>query len=196
MPSAPVGQKPQIDLRDVVRMTGIAFGWMGATTAFASVVRKPNNLCWPSTGALFGPLTPRQGVHRPAKANKRRSLSEGEPLRRLLAITHRPSSLRRFLGQEPPDYGGRSCGRKGVDLVPGLSRPCQGSDGYRLTEWDRGGMTFGQDNQGDRWTTSPLASPDTTITTNLASRALTLGRMRARRPHGRPRAAFVAFWVG
>ncbi|MDF2812125.1 MAG: hypothetical protein K0S56_3156, partial [Microvirga sp.] len=25
----------------VVRMTGMAFGWMGATTAFGSVVRKP-----------------------------------------------------------------------------------------------------------------------------------------------------------
>ena len=45
----------------VVRMTGIAFGWIGATTAFASVVRKPNNSCCPSTGALFGPRTPRQG---------------------------------------------------------------------------------------------------------------------------------------
>jgi hypothetical protein len=50
----------------VVRMTGMALGWIGATTAFASVVRKPNNSCCPSTGALFGPRTPRQGVQRPA----------------------------------------------------------------------------------------------------------------------------------
>src|SRR5271166_844817 len=49
-------------------MTGMALGWIGATIAFGSVVRKPNSSCSPSTGALFGPLTPRQGVHRPAKA--------------------------------------------------------------------------------------------------------------------------------
>src|SRR5208283_5912815 len=46
----------------------IALGWIGATIALGSVVRKPNSSCSPSTGALFGPLTPRQGVHRPAKA--------------------------------------------------------------------------------------------------------------------------------
>jgi hypothetical protein len=40
-------------------MTGMAFGWMGATTALASVVRKPNSSCSPLTGALFGPRTPR-----------------------------------------------------------------------------------------------------------------------------------------
>ncbi len=38
--------------------------------AFASVVRKPNSSCLPSTGALFGPLTPCQDAHRPAKANR------------------------------------------------------------------------------------------------------------------------------
>ena len=47
----------------------MAFGWIGATIALASVVRKPNSSCSPSTGALLGPRTPRQGVHRPAKAN-------------------------------------------------------------------------------------------------------------------------------
>jgi hypothetical protein len=57
----------------VVRVTGIAFGWIGATTAFGSVVRKPKTSCCPSTGALFGPRTPRQGVHRPANANNGRS---------------------------------------------------------------------------------------------------------------------------
>jgi hypothetical protein len=66
-----IGQQPQIHV--VVRMTGMALGWIGATTPFASVVRKPNNSCCPSTGAPFDPRTPRQGVHRPAKANKGRS---------------------------------------------------------------------------------------------------------------------------
>ena len=36
----------------VVRITGIAFGWIGATIALASVVRNPNSSCCPSTGAL------------------------------------------------------------------------------------------------------------------------------------------------
>jgi len=54
-------------------MTGIAFGWIGATIAFASVVRKPNNSWSPSMGALSGPRTPFQGVHNPAKANSGRS---------------------------------------------------------------------------------------------------------------------------
>jgi hypothetical protein len=48
-------------------MTGIALGWIGATIPLASVVRKPNNSCSPSMGALFGPLTPRERVHRPPR---------------------------------------------------------------------------------------------------------------------------------
>ena len=51
----------------------MAFGWMGATMALASVVKNPNSSCSPSTGALFGPRTPRQRVHNPAKANSGRS---------------------------------------------------------------------------------------------------------------------------
>ena len=51
----------------------MAFGWIGATIALASVVRNPNSSCSPSIGALLGPRTPRQGVHRPAKANSGRS---------------------------------------------------------------------------------------------------------------------------
>ena len=35
--------------------------WTDATIAFASVVRKPNSSCLPSTGALFGPRKPRLG---------------------------------------------------------------------------------------------------------------------------------------
>ena len=35
-----------------VRMTGMAFGWIGATIALASVVRKPKSSYSPSTGAL------------------------------------------------------------------------------------------------------------------------------------------------
>jgi hypothetical protein len=42
-------------------------------------------------------------------------------------------------------------------------RVCQDSQGYRSTEWDRDGMRFGDDNQGDRWSTSRWR--DTTITT-------------------------------
>ncbi len=57
----------------VVRIAGIALGWIGATTALASVVKKPNSWCSPSTVALLGPLTPRQRVHKPAKANSGRS---------------------------------------------------------------------------------------------------------------------------
>ena len=51
-----------------VRMTGMAFGWMGATIALASVVRNPKSSCTPSIDALLGPRTPLQGVQRPAKA--------------------------------------------------------------------------------------------------------------------------------
>jgi hypothetical protein len=53
----------------VIRITGIAFGWIGAMVALASVVRKAKSSCSPSIGALLGPRTPRQGVHRPAKTN-------------------------------------------------------------------------------------------------------------------------------
>jgi len=44
-------------------------------------------------------------------------------------------------------------------------RACQGPDGYRSTEWDRDGMTFGQDNQGDRWTTFRWQGIETTTVT-------------------------------
>jgi hypothetical protein len=40
---------------------------------------------------------------------------------------------------------------------------CLGPDGYVSHEWDRDGMRFGQDNQGDTWSTSRWR--DTTITT-------------------------------
>jgi hypothetical protein len=46
----------------------MALEWMGATMAFASVVKNPNSSCLPSTCALFGPRT---------HANSSRSL-EGE----------------------------------------------------------------------------------------------------------------------
>jgi hypothetical protein len=41
-------------------------------------------------------------------------------------------------------------------------RVCQDSQGYRSTEWDRDGMTIGQDNQGDRWTTLRWRDIETT----------------------------------
>jgi hypothetical protein len=44
-------------------------------------------------------------------------------------------------------------------------RVCQDSHGYRSTEWDRDGMRFGQDNQGDRWTTSRWRDMETTTIT-------------------------------
>ena len=44
----------------------MAFGWTGATTAFASVVRKPKNSRSPSPGFAFVPRVPRQVVQRPA----------------------------------------------------------------------------------------------------------------------------------
>ena len=43
---------------------------MGATTALASVVRKPNSSCLPSMGALLGPRTPRREARRLAKAKR------------------------------------------------------------------------------------------------------------------------------
>jgi hypothetical protein len=49
-----------------------------------------------------------------------------------------------------------------LDLVPGY-RVCQDSHGYRSTEWDRDGMTIGQDNQGGKWTSWRWR--DTTTTT-------------------------------
>ena len=51
----------------------MALEWMGAMMALASVVKNPNSSCSPSTGALFGPRTPRHLVQRPAKANSGRS---------------------------------------------------------------------------------------------------------------------------
>src|SRR3954465_3317726 len=54
----------------VVRITGIALGWIGATTAFASVVRKLNRRCSNSPSAFL--RTPVQGRQIPAKQNKGR----------------------------------------------------------------------------------------------------------------------------
>jgi hypothetical protein len=33
-------------------------------------------------------------------------------------------------------------------------RICSGPGGYRSTEWERDGMRFGEDSDGNRWTTS------------------------------------------
>jgi hypothetical protein len=41
-------------------------------------------------------------------------------------------------------------------------RVCQDSHGYRSTEWDRDGMTIGQDSDGRRWTTSRWRDMETT----------------------------------
>ena len=53
--------------------SSIGFGWIGATMALASVVKNPNSSCSRSTGALFGPRSPCQRAHNPAKANNGRS---------------------------------------------------------------------------------------------------------------------------
>ena len=44
-------------------------------------------------------------------------------------------------------------------------RICQGPHGYRSTEWDRGGMVFGEDNRGDRWSTSRWQDRETSTIT-------------------------------
>jgi len=79
----------------VVRITGIALGWTGATMALASVVKNPNSSCSTSTGALFGPRTPRQRVHNPANANSGRSSLSAEPCRRLARRRRRIFAERR-----------------------------------------------------------------------------------------------------
>ena len=42
---------------------------------------------------------------------------------------------------------------------------CQGPGGYVSHEWSRDGMRFGQDNQGDRWSTSRWQGIETTTVT-------------------------------
>src|SRR5690606_3350418 len=62
------GARSHVSISSVVRrITGIAFGWIGFTTAFGSVVR--NAKISTSTGPSFFFLTPFQLVHIPAKAN-------------------------------------------------------------------------------------------------------------------------------
>ncbi|TCR07360.1 hypothetical protein EDF70_1011334 [Neorhizobium sp. JUb45] len=51
----------------VVRITGIAFGWIGFTTEFGSQVRKPNSSWVPSRGVFIEPRVPSQSVQMPAK---------------------------------------------------------------------------------------------------------------------------------
>jgi hypothetical protein len=61
-----------------------------------------------------------------------------------------------------------------IGVTPALAGPvycstwqgittCQGPGGYLSQEWNRDGMRFGDDNRGDRWTTSRWR--DTTTTT-------------------------------
>ena len=49
-------------------------------------------------------------------------------------------------------------------------RICQGPGGYRSTEWDRGGMVFGDDSDGDRWSTSRWQDRETTTVTSAPRR--------------------------
>jgi hypothetical protein len=41
-------------------------------------------------------------------------------------------------------------------------RICSGPGGYRSTEWDRDGMLFEEDSDGNRWTTSRWQGLETT----------------------------------
>ena len=41
-------------------------------------------------------------------------------------------------------------------------RVCSGPGGYSSTEWSRDGMRFGQDSDGDRWSTSRWQGSETT----------------------------------
>ena len=63
-----------------------------------------------------------------------------------------------------------------IGVSPALAQPlmcstwqqiatCQGPGGYVSHEWDRGGMRFGDDNQGDRWSTSRWQGIETTTVT-------------------------------
>src|SRR5262249_58659325 len=58
----------------VTKITGIAFGWIGSTTAFGAVVRKPYTSCGPGIGFDFVPRSPLNTVQIPAKAARGRSL--------------------------------------------------------------------------------------------------------------------------
>jgi hypothetical protein len=57
----------------VVRITGIAFGWIGSTTAFGAVVRKPWTRCGPGMGFDLVPRSPLNSVQIPANAVSGRS---------------------------------------------------------------------------------------------------------------------------
>src|ERR1700756_2923656 len=51
----------------VVKITGTALGWIGSTTAFGAVVRKPYTLCGPGIGFDFVPRAPLNPGPIPAK---------------------------------------------------------------------------------------------------------------------------------
>src|SRR6267154_6643925 len=57
----------------VVKITGIALGWIGSTTAFGAVVRKPQTRCGPGIGLDVVPRSSLNAVQMPAKANTGRS---------------------------------------------------------------------------------------------------------------------------
>ena len=54
-----VGADPsEVRRVSVVRITGMAIGWIGSTTAFGAVVRKPWTLCGPGIGFALVPRSP------------------------------------------------------------------------------------------------------------------------------------------
>ena len=70
----------------VVRMTGMALGWIGATIALASVVRKPKSSCSPSTGALFRAAHAAPGRPHAGESEEGPIFAQREPLRCLAGL--------------------------------------------------------------------------------------------------------------
>src|ERR1700684_4689853 len=102
---------------------------MGATMAFGSVVRNPNNSCSPSTGALLVPLTPRHGVHSPANANRGLSSAMANHVGILRGFPSAYSqnavagTTQRFFGDSHP----RQCGLETLRIfVTGRPPDCAG----------------------------------------------------------------------
>jgi hypothetical protein len=66
-----------------LRLLGL--GWIGATTAFACVVRKPNSWCSPSTARSWG-LLRRDSAPQAREGEQRPTVVEREPDRRLARL--------------------------------------------------------------------------------------------------------------
>jgi hypothetical protein len=124
-----VGQKPQIDLCRCRQDDRHGLRMNGRDDGVRVVVRKPNSLCCPPTAALFGPRTPRQGVHRPAKAkadrHSRRTKVAGTMQRFRLPSHPRQCglpTLRILVIGAPPNCGERGIPQRAMTAWPGCER--------------------------------------------------------------------------